>query len=170
MLELQHISYEVDGNKEILHDINLTVNERFVAITGPNGGGKSTLAKVIAGIYTPTSGRILLDGEDITNLSITDRAKLGVSYAFQQPVRFKGLRVRDLLAWPRAKTPPSTMPADSFRKSAYVRAIISIVKSMPASRAANSSALRSPWCWHAEPSFPFSTSPKPGSTCGVSRT
>ena len=98
MLELQHISYEVDGNKEILHDINLTVNERFVAITGPNGGGKSTLAKVIAGIYTPTSGRILLDGEDITNLSITDRAKLGVSYAFQQPVRFKGLRVRDLLS------------------------------------------------------------------------
>ena len=98
MLELQHIGYEVDGNKEILHDINLTVNERFVAITGPNGGGKSTLAKVIAGIYTPTSGRILLDGEDITNLSITERAKLGVSYAFQQPVRFKGLRVRDLLS------------------------------------------------------------------------
>ena len=97
MLELQHISYEVDGNKEILHDINLTVNERFVAITGPNGGGKSTLAKVIAGIYTPTSGRILLDGEDITNLSITDRAKLGVSYAFQQPVRFKGITVLDLI-------------------------------------------------------------------------
>lgn len=98
MLELQHISYEVDGNKEILHDINLTVNERLWPFTGPNGGGKPTLAKVIAGIYTPTSGRILLDGDDITNLSITDRAKLGVSYAFQQPVRFKGLRVRDLLS------------------------------------------------------------------------
>lgn len=97
MLELQHISYEVDGGKEILHDVSLTVDERFVAITGPNGGGKSTLAKIIAGIYTPTSGRILLDGEDITNLSITERALRGVTYAFQQPVRFKGLRVKDLL-------------------------------------------------------------------------
>lgn len=98
MLELQHISFAVEGNKEILKDINLTVEDRFVAITGPNGGGKSTLAKVIAGIFKPTSGRILLDGEDITDLSITERANRGISYAFQQPVRFKGLRVRDLLA------------------------------------------------------------------------
>lgn len=98
MLELQHISFAVEGNKEILKDINLTVEDRFVAITGPNGGGKSTLAKVIAGIFKPTSGRILLDGEDITDLSITERANRGISYAFQQPVRFKGLRVRDLLS------------------------------------------------------------------------
>lgn len=100
MLELQHISYDVeqDGdNKGILHDINLTINERFVAITGPNGGGKSTLAKVIAGIYTPTRGRILFNGEDITELSITDRARKGISFAFQQPVRFKGLTVKDLI-------------------------------------------------------------------------
>ncbi len=97
MLELQHISYEVEGGKEILHDVSLCVKERFVAITGPNGGGKSTLAKIIAGIYQPTSGRLLMDGEDITNLSITERARRGVSYAFQQPVRFKGLRVKDLL-------------------------------------------------------------------------
>ena len=100
MLELQHISYvvEQDGeSKEILHDINLTIDDRFVAITGPNGGGKSTLAKIIAGIYTPTSGRILLDGEDITDLSITDRARKGISFAFQQPVRFKGLTVQDLI-------------------------------------------------------------------------
>ena len=100
MLELQHISYvvEQDGeSKEILHDINLTIDDRFVAITGPNGGGKSTLAKIIAGIYTPTSGRILLDGEDITDLSITERAQKGVSFAFQQPVRFKGLTVKDLI-------------------------------------------------------------------------
>jgi len=100
MLELQHICYgvEQDGeNKNILRDINLTIQERFVAITGPNGGGKSTLAKVIAGILTPTSGRILLDGEDITELSITDRARLGISFAFQQPVRFKGLTVKDLI-------------------------------------------------------------------------
>ena len=98
MLELRHVGYETDDNKEILHDISLTVQDRFVAITGPNGGGKSTLAKVIAGIYQPTSGQILLDGVDITNLSITERANLGISYAFQQPVRFKGLRVKDLLS------------------------------------------------------------------------
>ena len=100
MLELQHISYvvEQDGeSKEILHDINLTIDDRFVAITGPNGGGKSTLAKIIAGIYTPTSGRILLDGEDITELSITERARKGVSFACQQPVRFKGMTVKDLI-------------------------------------------------------------------------
>ena len=98
MLELRNVGYETDDNKEILHDVSLTVQERFVAITGPNGGGKSTLAKVIAGIYQPTSGQILLDGVDITHMSITDRANLGLSYAFQQPVRFKGLRVKDLLS------------------------------------------------------------------------
>jgi len=100
MLELQHISYDVeqDGdNKGILRDINLTINERFVAITGPNGGGKSTLAKVVAGILTPTGGRVILDGEDITDLNITQRARKGISFAFQQPVRFKGLTVRDLI-------------------------------------------------------------------------
>ena len=101
MLELRNITYTVEtetGEKlDILHDINLTINERFVAITGPNGGGKSTLAKVIAGIITPTSGQILLDGVDITGLSITERAKAGISFAFQQPVRFKGLTVQDLI-------------------------------------------------------------------------
>lgn len=100
MLELRNISYRVNdelGEKDILKDINLTLDERFVAFTGPNGGGKSTLAKVIAGIVTPTAGRIYLDGEDITDLSVTERAKKGISYAFQQPVRFKGLTVRDLI-------------------------------------------------------------------------
>lgn len=100
MLELKNVSYRVDDNGEqkyILKDINLTIEERFVAFTGPNGGGKSTLAKVIAGIITPTAGRIYLDGEDITDLTVTERAKKGVSYAFQQPVRFKGLTVRDLI-------------------------------------------------------------------------
>ncbi len=100
MLELQHICYEVEqdgGEKNILRDIDLTIDERFVAITGPNGGGKSTLAKVIAGILTPTQGRILLDGEDITGLNITERANKGISFAFQQPVRFKGLTVKDLI-------------------------------------------------------------------------
>ena len=100
MLQLKDISYVVKdelGEKAILKNVNLTIDERFVAITGPNGGGKSTLAKVIAGIIKPTSGRIYLDGEDITDLSITERAQKGISYAFQQPVRFKGLTVRDLI-------------------------------------------------------------------------
>ena len=100
MLELRNISFSADtenGTKGILKNVNLTVDERFVAITGPNGGGKSTLAKIIAGILTPTSGQIFLDGEDITNLSITERARKGVSFAFQQPVRFKGITVKDLI-------------------------------------------------------------------------
>lgn len=101
MLELKNISYivpdENGAQKEILKNINLKIDERFVAITGPNGGGKSTLAKIIAGIYQPTSGRIFLDGVDITESSVTDRARAGISFAFQQPVRFKGLTVKDLI-------------------------------------------------------------------------
>ena len=101
MLELRDVSYVVDDGgkpKAILNGVNLKLNEHFIAFTGPNGGGKSTIAKVIAGIIKPTSGRIYLDGEDITDLSITERAQKGVSYAFQQPVRFKGLTVRDLIS------------------------------------------------------------------------
>lgn len=100
MLKLENITYEVtedDVVKRILDDVSVEFNEGFTAITGPNGGGKSTLAKVISGVITPTSGRIILDGEDITGLSITERAKKGISYAFQQPVRFKGITVRDLI-------------------------------------------------------------------------
>ena len=101
MLELRNISFSAqneDGVKEILKDISLKIDNGFVAITGPNGGGKSTLAKVIAGIIKPDSGQILLDGEDITSLSITERAKKGISFAFQQPVRFKGITVHDLIS------------------------------------------------------------------------
>ena len=101
MLELKNITYRVSderGEKTILDDVSLVLDQRFVAFTGPNGGGKSTLAKVIAGIIQPTSGRIYLDGEDITDLSITERANKGISYAFQQPVRFKGITVRDLIS------------------------------------------------------------------------
>lgn len=100
MLELRDVCYEVpqDGTeKQILKHINLKIEERFVAITGPNGGGKSTLAKMLAGIIVPTSGKIFLDGEDITDMSVTDRAKKGISFAFQQPVRFKGITVKDLI-------------------------------------------------------------------------
>lgn len=101
MLELRNVSYQVSDDskneKEILKNINLTIDERFICITGPNGGGKSTLARMIAGIIKPTSGQIIFNGEDITELSITERAKKGISFAFQQPVRFKGLTVKDLI-------------------------------------------------------------------------
>lgn len=101
MLEIRNLSYKVEdeqGEKEILNDVSLTIPDgKFIVITGPNGGGKSTLAKLIAGIYESTGGQIILDGEDITNAGITERAKSGISFAFQQPVRFKGIEVLDLL-------------------------------------------------------------------------
>lgn len=101
MLELRDISFEVQeekGSKFILKDLNLKIDDnKFVVITGPNGGGKSTLAKLVAGIEKPTAGRIIFNGTDITDMSITERANLGIGYAFQQPVRFKGIRVLDLL-------------------------------------------------------------------------
>ena len=101
MLELQHISYAVregDGELGLLNDISLTIDDhKLVVFTGPNGGGKTTLAKVIMGLVKPTAGRILWNGQDITDLGITERARLGISYGFQQPPRFKGLTVRNLL-------------------------------------------------------------------------
>ena len=98
MLELKNVSYILPDGHAILKDVNLSIGERFVAVTGPNGSGKSTLAKLIAGIYLPTEGKIFLDGQDITTLSITERAKIGISFAFQQPVRFKGITVKDLIS------------------------------------------------------------------------
>ena len=101
MLELQNISFQVSDegqSKEIIHDISMTLPDgKLIVITGPNGGGKSTLARLIAGIEKPISGRILLDGEDITGWNVTERARAGIAFAFQQPVRFKGLQVLDLL-------------------------------------------------------------------------
>ena len=100
ILELKNITYVAEDNgKEILKDVSFTVDTNsFVVITGPNGGGKSSLAKVVTGIITPTSGQVLFDGEDITSLSVTERAKKGISMAFQQPVRFKGIKVADLIS------------------------------------------------------------------------
>lgn len=100
MLELKNICFEVEDEKKgILKDVSLKIDSgKFVVITGPNGGGKSTLARIISGILTPTSGQILFDGQDITDLDITERAKLGISFAFQQPVRFKGITVHDLIS------------------------------------------------------------------------
>ena len=98
MLELQNIKWKVSDGTEIIKNINVEIpTGKLVVITGPNGGGKTSLAKLIAGLEKPTSGSIILDGEDITSLDITERANKGISYAFQQPVRFKGITVRDLL-------------------------------------------------------------------------
>ena len=101
MLELKNITFRVRDEGEekgIIHDLSLTLpNGKLIVITGPNGGGKSTLARLIAGIETPDAGQILMDGEDITGWSVTERARAGIAFAFQQPVRFKGLQVVDLL-------------------------------------------------------------------------
>jgi Fe-S cluster assembly ATP-binding protein len=101
MLELKNVSFGVEtdnGTKNIIHDVSLTFDDnKFYVITGPNGGGKSTLAKLIVGIEKPDKGQIFFNGEDITGLSITERARKGISYAMQQPVKFKGIQVIDLL-------------------------------------------------------------------------
>ena len=101
MLELQNICYRVstpEGELDILRDISITIpDQRLMVFTGPNGGGKTTLAKVIMGLVQPTSGRVLYNGEDVTDMSITERARRGISYGFQQPPRFKGITVRNLL-------------------------------------------------------------------------
>ncbi len=98
MLKLQHITWQTPDGVQVLKDVSLTVPEtKMVGITGPNGGGKTTLAKIVAGLVSPTSGRLILDGQDITDLDVTQRARIGVSFAFQQPVRFKGLTVRQLM-------------------------------------------------------------------------
>ena len=108
MLELKNISFQEDAegkDKEIIRDVSLTIPDRkLIVVTGPNGGGKSTLAKLIAGIEKPTGGRIFLNGQDITEFGITQRAGLGIAYAFQQPVRFKGIRVLDLIRIAAGKT------------------------------------------------------------------
>lgn len=113
MLELEDVTFRAEteagvgtssGSKEIISHVSLSIDERFVAFTGPNGGGKSTLAKLISGIYQPTEGKILFDGEDITHATVTERAQMGISYAFQQPVRFKGITVRDLITLASGKT------------------------------------------------------------------
>ncbi len=100
MLELRNICYSAENDgvkKDIIKNVSLKLDEKFIAFTGPNGGGKSTLAKIIMGIIRPTSGQIIFDGKDVTDLSVTDRAKAGIAFAFQQPVKFKGITVTDLI-------------------------------------------------------------------------
>ena len=100
MIELRNICYSAENDgvkKDIIKNVSLKLNEKFIAFTGPNGGGKSTLAKIIMGIIRPTSGQIIFDGKDVTDLSVTDRAKVGIALAFQQPVKFKVITVTDLI-------------------------------------------------------------------------
>lgn len=100
MLELKNVSFSAqteNGVKDIIKNVSIKIGDGFTALTGPNGGGKSTLAKLIAGIYQPTEGQIFFDGMDITDMSVSERAKAGISFAFQQPVRFKGITVKDLI-------------------------------------------------------------------------
>ena len=114
MLTLKNLSLtaaDAQGRADIVKNVSLDVEDgKFLVITGPNGGGKTTLAKLIMGLATPTGGQICLDGEDITGLSITDRAKRGISYSFQQPPRFKGMKVSDLLTIAAGKTLSMTRP------------------------------------------------------------
>ena len=182
MLELKNLSFSVEENgkqKEILHDLNLKIdNSRFVVITGPNGSGKSTLAKLIMGIEKPTSGQIIFDGEDITELSITERAKRGISFAFQQPVRFKGIRVHDLLRLAAGKDITIAEACNYLSEVGLcardyiereINSSLSGGSTLP-SRAVSSRELKSQRCSRARQSSAYLTSLRQALTSGASKT
>ena len=160
MLEVKNLSFAVNDestDKEIIKYISLTIPDgKLIVITGPNGGGKSTLAKLIAGIEKPTAGQILFNGEDITDMSITERAKKGIGFAFQQPVKFKGIRVLDLI---RLAAGREITVADAC-----------IYLSMVGLCAREYSASRSLPYWRGNHCSPSLTSRRRASTCGASAT
>ena len=171
MLELKNISLNLADSKDILNDVSLNVESgKFVVITGPNGGGKSTLAKIVAGIFKPTSGQILFDGEDITNASITDRAQYGDQLCISAAGPLQGYHgARPHHAGCRPGIDHLRSAANISRKSACARATMWTVRSTQAFPAAKSSASRSPWSWRAGQSSLFLTSRRPASTCGASK-
>ena len=151
MLELKHITYTVsspEGEQTILKDISIDIPDRkLIVFTGPNGGGKTTLAKIIMGLVTPTGGQILFNGQDITHLGITERARLGISYGFQQPPRFKGITVRNLLTIASGdETSARTSAANTSRRWVSAPTTTSTARWTFPSPAARSSALRSQHC------------------------
>ena len=141
MLRLEHVAWDLPGGSAIIKDINLELeDQKLIVVTGPNGGGKTTLAKLIAGVETLTSGRIVFDGEDITKLDVTRRAQKGIAYAFQQPVRFKGLTVRDLLELSVGHAVSDEMVCDLLGKVGLCANELSIGNSMQACPAEKSNA------------------------------
>ena len=175
MLELKDVSFRVDDEKDkekdILEHVSFTLEDnKFVAITGPNGGGKSTMAKIIAGILKPTEGKIFFDGEDITDWSVTDRAKAGISYAFQQPVRFKGVTVFDLINLAAGKE-ISLSDACQYLSEVGLCAKDYINREVNASLSGGEmKRIEIATVWPEIPNCLFLTSRRQGSTCGASRT
>ena len=174
MLTLENLSFEVNdekGEKGIIKDISLSVKDgRFVVITGPNGGGKSTTAKLIMGIERPTGGRILFDGQDITEMGVTDRARLGISFAFQQPVRFKGVQVLDLLRLASGKS-LTVAEACGYLAEVGLCAKDYISREVNASLSGGSlKESRLQLSLPGAPSFPCLMSRRQGLICGASRT
>ena len=153
MLELQNICYRVstpEGEQDILKNVSITIpDHKLVVFTGPNGGGKTTLAKVIMGLVQPTSGRVLYNGEDVTDLSITERAKRGISYGFQQPPRFKGITVHDLLLLAAGTSSARTSAAPILPRLASAPTTTWTARWTCLCPAARSSASRSPPSWPA---------------------
>ena len=170
MLQLNHIAWTASDGKQVLKDVNLNVGDgKLVVITGPNGSGKTTLARLIAGIDTPEAGQIVLNGEDITNLDVTERARRGVSFAFQQPVRFKGITVRQLIETAAKDTLNEAQLCEILGRVGLL-ATLSPSRSPRRSPSARSRARPSPRCWRAILAFRSLTSRRRASTFGASRT
>ena len=169
MLELQHISWTAPGGSQVVRDVSFSVPEgKLTVITGPNGGGKTTLAKLIAGIETPDSGKILLDGQDITDLDVTQRARLGSASPSSSLCGSRALPCADLLELAAGEASAGgRASAKCWAGWGCAAGNTSTGRWTPPFPAGRSSASKSPRCWPATPSSPCSTSPRPASICGA---